>query len=189
MKSLCTKFILTVITLLLPVVASAQDLGVILGYRSDNADADGAKVSAPGNFQGGLLAKFPTSETLWIRTGLVYAQRNINLEANGTGIKTDYKLSYFEVPLGALYKFSDFGGVFAGANIALNLGNSCDVEGGGSCSISGLNSSPTFFQFGGSFKIAPNFGFELYYEGGLSSIATGINNERAVVVNAMITFD
>lgn len=193
MKGKYLKSVLLALTVTLATsVATAQDLGVVLGYRSDSADSDNAlmtSMSSVGNIQGGLVAKFPLGDgPIWIRSGMIYEQHTYSGTIAATGAY-NLKASYFSVPAGLLYKFSDYGGVFAGAAIGLNLSNSCSNGNGSACTVAGFNSSPISIQLGGSFKIAPQFGFELYYEQTTSKIADGIKNPRAIAANVMITFD
>lgn len=192
----CSAYMKSVLVTLAAVmvtsVASAQDLGVVLGYRSDNFDSDTAGTTAKGgagNFQAGMIAKFAMgSGPIWIRSGFIYEMRSY-MSSTALG-ETTAKVSYFSVPLGLMYKFSDFGGVFVGPAIGLNVSKSCENSSAlVTCSLNGFNSSPISIQLGGSFKIAPQFGFELYYEQTTSKIADGITNPRAVAANMMITFD
>jgi hypothetical protein len=124
---------------------------------------------------------------LWVRSGLLYVQQNYNLSFGNAG--GNINLSYFQVPVDVLVKFSDYGGVFVGAAADLNLSNSCSVPGYGSCSVQGVNSLPIALEFGGSFKFAPNLGAELYYQQITGNVVTALKNERAVALNFMITFD
>lgn len=191
-KCLTHKSILVgLFTMVVGSIASAQDIGVIVGYRSDSADSDNAlmtSMDANAGYQAGLIGKFGVgSGPLWIRSGFIYNQRTYTGSYGIT--KYNFKASYFEVPVGLLYKFSDFGGVFAGAAVNLNLANSCSFDNGTACTISGLNSSPISAQLGASFKVAPQFGFELYYEQTTSKLVDTLKNPRAIIANLMITFD
>lgn len=168
--------------------AFAQDLGVVVGFRNDNADSDvaGTSINGRSNIQGGMVAKFEMSGPLHLRTGAIYVQRAYEASVGGiSGGET--KASYLEIPLGLMYKFSDYGGVFAGPAIGLNIAKTCPGVNG--CNGADINSSPMVFQFGGSFKVAPQFGFEFYYETMTSKFATGVTNPRAIAANLMITFD
>lgn len=183
----CFKSVLLVTgcVLVLSSSAFAQDLGVVLGFRSDNADSDvaGSSIKGVTNIQGGMVAKFEISGPLHVRTGATYVQRAYTTE---TAITSDtIKASYLEIPVGLMYKFSDYGGVFAGPAINMNIAKDCP----GGCANSNVNSSPMTIQFGGSFKVAPQFGFEFYYETMSSKFADGVTNPRAIAANLMITFD
>lgn len=184
-KCLKAQLAVTACVLVLGSSAFAQDLGVVVGFRNDNADSDvaGVEIKGQSNIQGGMVAKFEISGPLQVRTGAIYVQRSYIGESTGTSSTT--KASYLEIPVGLMYKFSDYGGVFAGPAFGLNIAKDCT----GGCSNSGINSSPMTFQFGGSFKVAPQFGFEFYYETMTAKFANGVTNPRAIAANLMITFD
>jgi hypothetical protein len=166
--------------------ALAQDLGVVVGFRNDQADSEtaGTSITGKGGIQGGMVAKFELNGPLQIRTGAIYLERSYGVKT-GTAAEELLKASYLEIPVGLLYKFSDYGGVFLGAAIGLNIAKQCP----GGCSTSSLNMTPVPLQFGGSFKVAPQFGFEFYYETMTGKFATGVTNARAIAANLMITFD
>lgn len=164
----------------------AQDVGVVAGVRTDNVDGDnGVEYKSKTNFQAGLIAKFDVAAPLQVRTGFLYVQRSYDVSLSG-GPSEEFKATYFEVPVGLLYKFSDFGGAFIGPALSFNLSKDCP---GGSCSGAEVNSSPLAIQVGGSFKFAPQIGFELYYETMTGELAKGAKSPRAVIANLMITFD
>lgn len=180
----CLK--VTACVFVLSTSAMAQDLGVVVGFRNDQADSEtaGVDISGKTNIQGGMVAKFELSGPLQIRTGAIYVQRAYS--AKGLlGVEQETKASYLEIPVGLLYKFSDYGGVFAGPAFGLNVSKDCP----GGCSGAGINTSPMTLQVGGSFKFAPQMGFEFYYETMSSTFATGVTNARAIAANLMITFD
>lgn len=162
--------------------AQAQDMGIIAGMRSDSADTDvtGGSVTGKTGWQVGGIAKFELAPTWQIRTGFVYLQRSYEFKAGGAS--TDLKFTYFEVPVGAVYKFSDFGGAFLGTALSMNVSKDCN-------NCTGVQSLVTPIQLGASFKFAPQVGMEFYFETGASKIADGLTQPKAVAVNLMITFD
>lgn len=186
--NLMRKAMLVMISTLLSTIVWAQDVGVVAGLRSDNADGEGlVKITGKSNFNAGVIAKFDVSAPLQIRSGFLYTQRAYDYALTGSPTSAgEFKMTYFEIPVGLLWKFSDYGGVFAGPALSLNLSKSCP---GGSCNNAEVNSSPLAIQLGGSFKVAPQFGFEVYYETMTSALAKDIKNGRSVVANVMITFD
>lgn len=179
---------LMVAALLVSSMSFAQDVGVVAGIRNDNADGkNGIDIQGKTGFGAGVVAKFEVSGPLQIRTGFLYTQRAYDLTLPGAPASSgELKMTYVEIPVGVLWKFSDYGGVFAGPAISLNLSKECP---GGSCSGSDVNSSPLAIQFGGSFKVAPQFGFEVYYETMTSALAKNVESGRGLVANVMITFD
>jgi len=186
--NLMTKVLMMTISMLMSGAAMAQDVGVVVGIRSDNADGEGAvKITGKTNFHAGVIAKFDLSGPLQLRSGFLYTQRAYDFTLTTTPTVTGgYSMTYFEIPLGVLWKFSDYGGVFAGPALSFNLANSCP---GGNCTGAEVNSSPLAIQLGGSFKVAPQFGFEVYYETMTSALAKDLKNGRSIIANVMITFD
>lgn len=180
------KKLLFALLMVAGLAAQAQDVGIVLGMRSDNADSDDSavKITGKNSFQGGAIAKFDLKDKWQIRSGFIYTQRAFEVGTPGSKLTTDFKFTYFEVPANLLYKFSDYGGAFVGPAIAFNVSKDC---GAGTCS--GVNSSPLFLQLGASFKFAPQLGAEIYYEMGLSKLADHVTSPKAVMANILITFD
>lgn len=164
--------------------AHAQDLGIVAGMRSDSADAEtaGDSINSKTDWQFGGIAKFDIHNAWQIRSGFIYLQRSYEYKSGGAS--NDLKFTYFEVPVGILYKFSDFGGAFIGPALDMNVSKDC-----GSVSCSGVNSTLIPIQLGASFKFAPQFGLEFYYEMVGGKLADGVKDPKAVAVNLMITFD
>lgn len=182
LKSAVTVVLGTLVSL----AAMAQDVGVVLGARSDNADAETATAEVTGkmNFHGGVISKFDVSGPLQIRTGFLYTQRSFTYAVGGANVG-DFSMSYFEIPAGLLWKFSDYGGAFVGPAVSFNLSKSCP----GNCNGADVVSLPIALQLGGSFKVAPQIGFEVYYETVPSGLAKELKSPRSVVGNLMITFE
>lgn len=182
------KFLIqvTACILLFSTSALAQDLGLVIGARNDNAETTvaGASIEGRTNLQAGMVAKFEISGPLNLRTGMIYVQRSYGTTVSGVSAG-DTKASYLEIPFGAMYKFSDYGGAFVGAAIGLNVSKDCP----GGCSGASVNSSPLAIQLGGSFKVHPQFGFEFYYETLTAKFANNIESPKAIVANVMIAFD
>lgn len=168
--------------------AYAQDVGVVVGVRNDNADGNAnVKITGKTGFQAGVVSKFDMTSALQLRTGFIANQRSFDYSITTPAVvKDEFRMTYFEIPVGVLWKFSDYGGVFAGPAINLNLSKSCP---GDDCAGTEVNSAPLSFQFGGSFKVAPQIGFEVYYETMLNDIAKDVKNGRSLMANLMITFD
>lgn len=186
--NLMMKVVAAAVVALISVSALAQDVGVVVGVRSDNADGNNnVKITGKTGFQAGVVAKFDMTSALQLRSGFLATQRSYEYSITTPAILNDeYKMTYFEIPVGVLWKFSDYGGVFAGPAISLNLSKSCP---GGDCSGTEVNSSPLSFQFGGSFKVAPQVGFEVYYESMLNDVSKDVKSGRSLMANLMITFD
>lgn len=179
------KNLLMCLVTLVGMSAQAQDVGVVFGIRNDSADAKapGYTIEGKNSFNVGGIAKFELKDAWNLRTGFIYTQRFFEVK-NGTTSLGDAKFTYFEIPVGLMYKFSDFGGAFVGPNIAMNISKECP---GGTCT--GTNSAPIGLQVGASFKFAPQMGFEFYYETMMAKLNDDIENSKAIVANFMITFD
>lgn len=159
-----------------------MDMGVLAGYRINDASTDvaGVEIKGKGGFQVGGLAFLPLSERLSARTGFIYAMRNYETEA--AGVTDDVEFSHFDVPATVMYNFTDMGGIFAGANLSLKVADDC----GPGCDAKSMFVS---MQFGGHFKVAPQFATEFYFETAPSEIADGVEDASAVVINGVFTFE
>jgi hypothetical protein len=165
----------------------SQDIGVSIGFRSDSADSDLATMSAHSetSLSFGLVGKMDLSEIFALRLGMQYVPRQYRLQSRDDLSSELFKFIYFELPLALLYKVSDFGGLFAGVSVGFGLDRVCGQLG----SCHGVGNSLASFQLGASFKVAPQFGLEVFYEKGLSHIAFHLRDQRAVGANLLITFD
>jgi hypothetical protein len=164
--------------------ALAQDFGVHVGLRSDFAEGENSSTTVTGksNFQLGVISKFDVHEKFQVRTGFMYLTRSFDIK--GSTNTQEARLSYFEIPLAPLYKFDEFGGIFAGLNFGFNLAKDCS---GVTCKE--VNASPMSFQLGASYLFAPNFGFEVFFEQGLNQLTKELNSPRAVAAGLLITFE
>lgn len=162
----------------------AQDLGVLIGLRSDsgNTSVANTEIHSLNSTYFGLLGRFLLSERWGMRVGMNYTTRQYNVEASGN--TTQYKFSAFEIPVAAMYWLSEAGGLFLGGSLALGLDKDC---GPGTCQD--YRSSWNTFQFGASFKVAPQLGVEVFFEQGLSAIAKPFDSHRAFGVNGFVSFE
>lgn len=174
----------TAFVALISLNASAQFMGVEAGIRQQSAEASTAGVSTNTEmaYQFGLVGAFPMTETFLFRTGFLYTQRPITVK--GTSGDVNYHFNYFDIPLTVLWKVNDFGGPYVGVNLALAASADCDNCGGASLDKKGALP----FVIGGSFKFAPNFGVDVYYEA-LSKFNDDFEKGSAVGANLLITFD
>lgn len=162
--------------------ANYTDMALEIGIRSQNGDVTGAETNAKMGYQFGLTAAFPVAEKFSFRSGLLYTQKNIEVESGAT--KRDFKFTYVDIPLTGLFKFADYGGIYAGLNLSLNLDDDC---GAGNCS--NVESMTTPFIFGATFKFAPQLGGNVYVETLSGDVADNVKDFTAVGANLMITFD
>jgi hypothetical protein len=175
--------ITTALVTLISFQASAQFMGVELGVRQQSASSSVAGVSTSTEmaYQFGLVGAFPMTEILLFRSGFLYTQRPITAKV-GTAT-TKYSINYFDIPLTVLWKLNDFGGVYGGVNLALAASADCD-----NCSGSVEKKGAMPLVIGGSFKFAPNFGVDVYFEA-LEKFNDAFKEGRAVGANLLITFD
>lgn len=163
-----------------------NDFAVVLGYRTNSADAvsSGDSVDSAGSFGVGVEAFYDMAPQFVLRGGFLYNQRKFSFTPSG-GTSQDITLSYIDIPITAEYKFSDYAGVFAGPVIGLLA--SKDKSGTWSKNPS---SSILGLQLGVTFKFAPQLGGEVYYEMVPSKFADPyMENAKTVGANLLITFE
>ena len=176
-----------VIGFLLSFTASANDFAAAVGFRSNSADGAvaGQSVSSKSGIGAGVIGFFDMASQFQIRTGFLYNQRNVSIK--DSGVEADLDLSYVDVPITGMYKFADYAGAFAGPVLALLASKDCKIAGGCSYNPEGMVLG---FQFGASFKFAPQLGAEVYYEMLPSQYWKGaLKNGRTVGVNLLFTFE
>lgn len=171
-------------------LAQASDFAVALGLRSNNADSvtAGGSVDSDTGFGAGVIGFFDLGSALQMRSGFLYNQRNFK---SGSAPSSEVKISYIDIPVTLMYKFADYAGVFGGAVLGLKASDECKVSGGGSCgAIKDPDSLIYGFQFGVSFKFAPQMGAELYYEMIPGEFWEDVlKNATAIGANFLYTFE
>lgn len=163
--------------------ASAQYMGVEVGVRQQSADSKTAGVSTSTEmaYQFGLVGAFPMTETFLFRSGFLYSQRPVT--AKNGAVKSKYTYNYFDIPLTVMWKMNDFGGVYGGVNLALAASADCD-----NCATAPEKKGAMPLVIGGTFKFAPQFGVDVYYEA-IGKIGEEFEKGSAVGANLLITFD
>ena len=171
--------------------AFANDFAAVLGYRTNSADlaidsGTTSSVTSKSSFGAGVLGFFDVGQNFKMRTGLIYNQRNFSVSPS-SGTAFDAGLSYMDIPVTAMFQFSEYGGAFAGPVLGLFAGKECS----GACSFTKSPESMIWgLQFGASFKFAPQLGAELYYETIPSEFwKEGLKSNRTVGLNLLITFE
>ncbi len=155
-------------------LAMASNYGVGGGVRTDSASSNtsGTNIGSSTNYMAGVIGQMDLVAQLQARAGFFYTQRSYQFNPLG-GAQGAANFTYLDVPLGLLWKLSDYGGPFIGANFALNVSASCP----GTCT--GVSSMPMGWQLGAQFKFAPEWGAALYYES-MSVVMTGIDQPKAI---------
>ncbi len=188
MKAIFTATITLLLGSLIGLSAQANDFAAAIGFRSNSADAvnSGVNVSSKSGFGLGVIGFFDVAQSLQVRSGFLYNQRNFAIGANG-GTEYDINASYVDIPVTAMYRFAEYGGVFAGPVLALLASKECKAPGGCSTSPESMNIG---VQFGASFKFAPQLGAELYYEMLPSTFWKDyMKSARTVGANLLFTFE
>jgi hypothetical protein len=184
--------IVTVFCVSMSLISAAQaaDFGLEAGIRSQSGDYTGSgntTADSKSNFQFGGVGQFDISGPWRIRSGLLYTGRNLDINLKGAGNNGTMTLTYFDIPIQAMYKFEDYGGVFVGPVASMLLEKKCDF--GTSCTVTGAKSMVIPFQIGATFKFMPQVGATIYYETLSGDVADGMGNYRAVGANLLFTFD
>lgn len=174
-------------------VARAADFGIELGVRSQSADtgAVGFTADSKTDFQLGGIGHFPISGSFNIRSGLLYTSRNVDLTYKTAGITSTgtLTLTYFDIPVQALYKFEDYGSVFAGPVISFILDKKCELSNSNTCTVTAAKSLLLPLQLGATFKFMPQMGATIYFETIPGDVADNFSNYRAIGANFLFTFD
>ncbi len=185
-----TKFF-TVCVLFFSFQAFAEnEFALEAGFRQQNGDTPtGVSAKPVTGYQVGGLAYFPISDQFYFRTGLMYTQRTIKGEIDTSPVTDiEYKMNYVDIPLTGFYKFSDFGGVFAGVIFSSNFEKSWSIS-GRSLTEQDVKSTVLPFVVGGTFKFLPQVGMTAYYEFMSGEVARDLKNYRAVGVNLAVFFE
>jgi hypothetical protein len=178
--------LLLITSLLLGSVASAaEQMGIEVGFRSQSGDAvGGTETTGKTGLQGGGFAEFGEKNSKWrLRTGFYYTQRPIEVGGASPG---DYTLTYFDLPVQAVYRFEEHAGVFVGPVVSMLLEKKTTISGG---SVTGAKSMITPIQVGATFKFMPDIGATLFYETASGELSDQVENYRAVGVNLVFTLD
>jgi hypothetical protein len=161
----------------------ASDYGVVIGVRSDSATSNNlnTQINSNTDYMAGVVGVMDAFSQFQLRSGFLYTTRSYGYipQSGASGTAT---FSSLDVPVGLLWKMSDYGGPFLGANVALNVSSSCP---GGTCT--GLSSMPVGLQLGAQFKFAPQFGAAIYYES-MGPLGIDIDSPKAAVGQLLITF-
>ena len=162
--------------------------GIEGGFRWNSADTDTASSNKQEiGYQIGGSAVFDLTEYFGIKTGLFYTDRPFKAtfattpESEGSG-----KVTYFDVPLYAMFKFEEYAGVYAGPSIAIKLGDQYSNSAGGG-TLTDIKGMIVPITFGAQFKMTESLGLNLYFESA-GELAKGVKSSRAVGANVLFTF-
>lgn len=160
-----------------------------IGIKMNTMDGVGATSNKQAQgFQGGGSIVFDFGDSgFGLKTGLMYSERPFKFET--TGVTSEGKLTYFDIPLHVMFKFEDYAGIFLGPSFSTKLGDECEVTGGGTCTLTNIKSSLMPITFGAQFKVAANFGLSLFFETTSGKISEELKDSRAVGANLLFVFD
>ncbi len=202
MISFGIKFIGLVVTMFFAInvwaLTPSNEFAIELGFRQQSGDTDlvttsGANTnswstSSQNGIQGGATALIPFTEKLYLRTGLLYTQRPLIVKDSSTpAIEYKFGINYLDLPLNLMYKFEDYGGLFAGIDLAMQFDSSCSAS--TTCKVDNIASPIMPIVIGAAFKFAPQFGGTLYFETMSGKVADNLKNYRALGFNLFITFE
>lgn len=162
--------------------------GVEGGFRWNSADVDTANSNKQEiGYQIGGSAVFTFTENFGLKTGLFYTDRPFKSTFAGTPeITGTGKVSYFDVPVFAMFLFEDYAGVYAGPSLGIKLGDEYSQTGGGG-TLTDIKGMIIPITFGAQFKMSESLGLNLFFESA-GELAKGVKTSRAVGVNALFTF-
>jgi hypothetical protein len=169
--------------------SSAQNLeyGILAGIHDTGATSKVSGLTAKSLISARLggVVNVPVADKFKFQTGLIYVQRNFEMNAGsffGIPISATAKFTYLDVPLLAQYDIDAVWSVEGGAILSVNVGHSIDGY-GTSTSASGVKTLVPQLKLGGSGKFSGNWAAEGYYEQGLGDIYAGAKNYSTFGVN------
>lgn len=184
------KHLVLILGMMASSFALAADLAVAVGVRNTSASAaagTGYDIGAKSGLQGGILAFLPMTNALKVRSGFLYTNRSISVTTAGSNATpADFSYWNFDIPATLMWSFSDFGGVYAGAIMSMNVSSDSSIAGMKPTSVENLIVPLTI---GASFKFAPQLGAEMYFETLPGKISQGIESVKSVGIQLLITFD
>ena len=173
------KFITVLSIALFSMTASAFDMGLGVGYRTNDASAvSGADPDGEGTLQFGGILWADINEQLVFRSGFMYSQ----LKYEGVG--SEVELTYVMIPVTLMLKLEDYGGVFGGVNLGLKASDDCSPV-----DCTEVKSTVVPLTIGGYFKVAPQVAVEVFYEMLSGEFVSGLEDNTSVGANLLFTFD
>lgn len=187
------KIFLVLITIILGFNLSASadnEFALLGGLRSSSADTslNNASVSSRTSYQAGALVNLELLSPWALRTGLLITGRQLSVGPTNQGT-VNLNFMYADVPVLALYRFTDLAGIFAGAVVGFNQGKEMTCSGSGSCGAQGVDAVVFPWQIGVNFRFASQMGADLYYEYLPGSIDKNVSNVKTVGANLIVYFE
>lgn len=176
-----------VLTVLVSIISSANGFGIEGGFRQQSGDVDPAySASSQVGYTLGAVGFFDLTDSIALRSGLMYTQRPLKVSVNSTQDSATVNLTYFDVPVGLMLKFEDWMGAYAGVAVSINLDKSSSNS--NVVNLKNTKSLVVPFQLGVTFKFLPEIGMNLYFEQ-FGDVADGLKSYRSVGANFLFTMD
>lgn len=153
-----------------------------LGFKWNSMDLKNASSNKQTlGFQMGGSVVIDLNDTLGLRTGLFYSERPFKSDSI-TG-EVSGKITYIDVPVHFMFMLEDYAGIYVGPSLSMKLGDEVNVG-----SLTGVKSMITPIAFGGAFKVAENFGLNLFFETIPSALSDDLEASRGIGINGFFTF-
>ncbi len=169
---------------------TTSEFGLTAGIHSGQAETDlpRATISSKLGFQVGALAWLSIYHSWSLRTGFLYSQRPGALSNTSSG-DVNIEYAYFDVPLTASLRFSDFASLFAGPLLAFNQSKDVICSAKPNCTAIDVNAFLVPIQMGLDFKFAPQVGAEIYVEVINGDLSANVSNMKTVGANLLFFFE
>ncbi|MCB0368153.1 MAG: outer membrane beta-barrel protein [Bdellovibrionales bacterium] len=167
--------------------SGALGFGIEGGFKQQSGDAPtGYSSSSQVGYQLGAIGFFDISDRLAIRSGLMYSQRPLKITSDTTNDSATIAMTYFDVPVGLMFKFEDYMGAYLGTGVSLNLDKSSDKK--SVIDVVDAKSIVVPVQLGVTFKFMPDVGLDLYFEQ-FGEVAKDLKSYRSVGVNLLFSME
>jgi hypothetical protein len=179
------KILLSLTVLVFSQSLFAQKVGIALGTSQMNVEVEtGVEPQAEGGLLGGALFYNKFGDMMMQRIGVLYAQRDFSTTYNS--VKTNYNLSYLQVPLTVGLILNPNFALFGGVDLNLNVGKACSIaNSSASCSPKGVKSADFGLNLGVNLTFMDDFGLEIFYDRALGKIMDGTTGASTVGVTLL----
>jgi hypothetical protein len=170
--------------------SQAQLVGWGVGFRQTSlAGKDGFTVDSNLGLQAGALYFGPLTSNLEMRAGAFISQRNFSIKPTGAGSssKTDYSLTYIDVPAALGWSPNKAMTLFAGPLLNLNVSKQSS-SGADSLDNAGIKSFGLGLTAGVTAKFASDYGLEVFVERP-GTLSDNTSNPMSVGVNFLVLIE
>lgn len=175
--------------------ATAEDMGLLLGFRSQSGEiaSESYTTSSRTGYQLGGIASLDVSKPLMLRLGFMYTERPVHgkLELGTLSGEADFRLTYFDFPVALAFKIDEYISLFGGLALSVLLENSVSSATGDlrGAKISDAKAMIFPLQIGVDFRFAPQIGGNVFFEAHPSEVAKDLKNYRAIGLNFIYFLD